>query len=132
VLRAAFDAADDRNCPLVVIRSFRPAISRWLADLLPVNRTPEEDAAERTHLQTQVEPWRAKYPDVPVETVLTYDSPAGALMAASRWAQLVVVGSRGHGVAGGTLLGSTGLQLLHHAVCPVLITHRGASPEESR
>jgi len=36
-------------------------------------------------------------------------------------ASLVVVGSRGHGSVAGTLLGSVGLQMVHHADCPVLI-----------
>ncbi|HWH00838.1 MAG TPA: universal stress protein, partial [Pilimelia sp.] len=42
----------------------------------------------------------------------------------------VVVGSRGHGGVAGSLLGSVGLQLLHHADCPVLIA-RDAGPTEA-
>lgn len=53
--------------------------------------------------------------------VLIHDSIAGALVEASQHAQLVVVGSRGHGVVAGALLGSAGLQLLQHADCPVYI-----------
>jgi nucleotide-binding universal stress UspA family protein len=132
VLRAAFEAAAERSCPLVVIRSFRPEMPIWLANLLPSHRTAAEDAAERTLLTEQVDPWRTKYPHVEVETVLTYDSPAGALVAASRWARLVVIGSRGHGIVGGTLLGSTSLQLLHRAESPVLIAHPSTALKESR
>jgi nucleotide-binding universal stress UspA family protein len=50
--------------------------------------------------------------------------PGGAaeiLVSASRRARLVVAGGRGHGPIVGTLLGSVGLALLHHAECPVLI-----------
>jgi nucleotide-binding universal stress UspA family protein len=71
-------------------------------------------------------PWREKYPDVPLEVLLTHHGIAGELVAASRRAQLVVVGSRGHGVIAGTMLGSTGLQLLHHADCPVHIVRAKA------
>lgn len=122
VLPTAFDAAAERACPLVVIRSFRREMPAWLANVLPVRRTPEQDAAARATLIEQVDPWRAKYPEVPVETVVTEDSAAGALVAASRWARLVVIGSRGHGVTGGTLVGATSLQLLDHAESPVLIS----------
>ncbi|MFG1990502.1 universal stress protein [Actinoplanes sp. NPDC048988] len=36
----------------------------------------------------------------------------------------IVVGNRGHGLLAGAFLGSTTLQLLHHAACPVLVTRR--------
>jgi nucleotide-binding universal stress UspA family protein len=117
VLQAAFEAAAERDGRLVAIRSFRPDVPLWLANVLPCNRSPEEDTAGRIRLAKQLEPWQAKHPDVPVETVLTYDSTAGALVAASRWSRLVVVEP-------GTHAAST-LQVLHHAECPVLIAHPG-------
>ena len=40
-------------------------------------------------------PRRDKYPDVPVEIVLTHDSAVFALVEVSRPAQLVVVGAAG-------------------------------------
>jgi nucleotide-binding universal stress UspA family protein len=43
---------------------------------------------------------------------------------------LLVVGSRGHGVALRVLLGSTADALLHHAHCPVLVVPRGAAATE--
>jgi len=82
---------------------------------------PEADQQESAKLQAQLAPWREKYPDVPVEAVLTHHGIAGELVEASHRAQLVVVGSRGDGAVTGTMLGSTGLQLLHHADCPVYI-----------
>ena len=75
----------------------------------------------RRELTAQVAPWCEKYPDVPVDCKVSQGSPGQVLTSQSRQAQLVVVGTRNRGRAGAMLLGSVGLQLLHHADYPVLI-----------
>jgi nucleotide-binding universal stress UspA family protein len=128
VLEAAFAAARDRGTGLLAIRSYLPVLPLY-HDRFPPDEiiSPEQDDMERARLGEQLGPWRVKFPDVAVEALLSHDSAAAVLNGVSRTAQLVVVGSRGHGVIAGTLLGSTGLQLLHHADCPVLIMRaRGA------
>jgi nucleotide-binding universal stress UspA family protein len=47
--------------------------------------------------------------------------PAPALLAASEGAELLVVGSRGHGEFVGMLLGSVAQHCVGHAVCPVVV-----------
>jgi nucleotide-binding universal stress UspA family protein len=84
-------------------------------------------AQEAEALANSVRPWREKYPDVKVETLVAQGSAARALVDVSSSAGLVVVGSHGHGAIAGTLLGSVGLQLLHHADCPVLIVRPGTT-----
>ncbi|SNY59159.1 universal stress protein [Paractinoplanes atraurantiacus] len=106
VLGTAFQSAADRACDLVVIHA----------------------AAEKARVEEQTAPWRPKYPRVPVEVRLTRADPGPALEQASAGAQLVVVGSRGRDYLRSVLLGSTGLHLLRHADCPVLI----ARPNEPR
>jgi nucleotide-binding universal stress UspA family protein len=50
--------------------------------------------------------------------------PATALVAAADGADLLVVGSRGHGDFGSILLGSVGMHCVHHSPCPVVVVHR--------
>jgi nucleotide-binding universal stress UspA family protein len=121
-LGTAFTAADEQHCPLTAVRTYLPVIPLWLSGVSPSTvDTPEQDADEQKRLEEQLAPWRAKFPEVPVETVVTHKSAAFALEQASRRARLVVVGHRGHGLLAGALLGSTTLQLLHHAACPVFV-----------
>jgi nucleotide-binding universal stress UspA family protein len=122
VLDAAFGAAATRRASLIVVRSYAPSIQLWVASVRPADiATPEQDAAARAVVEEQLVPWRGKFPGVPVEIRLTRQAIAPALAGATSEAQLVVVGSHGRGAIRGTLLGSTGLHLLHHAECPVLV-----------
>ncbi|MEU4424792.1 universal stress protein [Actinoplanes sp. NPDC024001] len=133
VLEAAFTAARARGTSLAVIRSFLPAVPPYWGHLPPAQvHIPEQDIPERARVTAQVAPWREKFPDVPVEILMSHDSAAALLVGVSHGAQLVVVGSRGHGVIAGTVLGSTGLQLLHHADCPVLIVRPHGNRDSRR
>jgi nucleotide-binding universal stress UspA family protein len=120
VLWTAFQAASDRGAAVVAVRAFLPA---WFGTGLEATRTSEQDAAELARVERMLEPWRQKFIDVPVTVAVSHGNPAAALLGASHRARLVVVGSRGRGALAGALLGSTGVQLLHHADCPVWIVH---------
>lgn len=122
VLCTAFEQAAARGTGLTVIRTYLPVLPLYLAGVAAADvSTAEQAAIERDRFERQLTPWREKFPDVAVEALLSQDSAAAVLNSVSHSAQLVVVGSRGHGTIAGTLLGSTGLQLLHHADCPVLL-----------
>lgn len=58
---------------------------------------------------------------VTVERVAIEGSPAASLIAEAERAELLVVGSRGHGRVHGLLLGSVSQQCVSHAPCPVAI-----------
>ena len=47
--------------------------------------------------------------------------PADVLVGLSAAADLLVVGSGGHGDIGSVLLGSVGMHCVHHASCPVVV-----------
>jgi nucleotide-binding universal stress UspA family protein len=63
-------------------------------------------------------------PDVVICPSVIEGNAADVLVRAARGADLLVVGSRGHGGFAGTLLGSVSQHCLHHAPGPVLVIRR--------
>jgi nucleotide-binding universal stress UspA family protein len=57
----------------------------------------------------------------PVRSLAVQGFPAQVLLNASVGADLLVLGSRGHGGFSGALLGSVGQHCVRHARCPVVI-----------
>jgi nucleotide-binding universal stress UspA family protein len=115
-LGLAFDAAAALGTHVVAIRAYVPPSPT----VLPLTAV---EADERAALEASLTGWQDKYPSVKLEALLAVGRAAKVLIGVSHTAQLVVVGSRGHGGFTGLLLGSVGQQLLHHAECPVLIAH---------
>jgi nucleotide-binding universal stress UspA family protein len=128
-LRIAFEAAAAQGAGVFAIRAYLPSappygpdVPRFIPDVPPFAEDPNERReAELATLAADVAPWEEKYPDVHVGCGAIEGHPAEVLAGLSTTARLVVVGNRGHGGFTGLLLGSVGLQLLHHAECPVLI-----------
>jgi nucleotide-binding universal stress UspA family protein len=82
------------------------------------------EALQWQELLNVLEPWTKLYPDVAVTYFVESEGPGKALLRHAADSQLVVVGSRGRTLLTGTLLGSTGLNLLHHCPSPVMLCHK--------
>ena len=123
-LSAAFAIADRLNAPLRAVRAYTtpPAASEvtipFLIDWEKVQ------AAQLAHLKDVVAHHEQRHPGVEVQYFVELAKPAHALLGHTEGAQLVVVGSRGHNRLASVVLGSTGLNLLHHSQIPVMICHR--------
>jgi len=122
-LAFAFDAAAARGVGLVAVHAWSPtAIDETLTPFMDWDAVAvEEDAL----LAERLAGWGEKYPQVAVRRAVVRDGAVRALAAASREAQLVVVGSRGRGNATGLLLGSVSHGVLHASHCPVAVVRPG-------
>ncbi len=78
-------------------------------------RAMAEDAVRRT---------AGDQPSVPVDISVVEGHPAATLLQAAQDADLLVVGSRGHGAFAGMLLGSVSSYCAQHAPCPIVIVRR--------
>ena len=67
--------------------------------------------------------------EVEVERRVVEGAPAAVLVEESWGADLLVVGSRGHGGFAQPLLGSVSQQCAHHAQCPVVIVRSRADTD---
>ncbi|KAB1139034.1 universal stress protein [Streptomyces luteolifulvus] len=82
--------------------------------------TDFEKQARETLLRT-VEEILGEHPGVAVDPQVVEGHPAAVLTEAARHADLLAVGSHGHGAFTGMLLGSVSYHCVQHATCPVLV-----------
>ena len=99
------------------------------AGLPPVGHTPEPLRSEVEHsryeiLDKAIQSACRDLPAIKVDRKVVYGHPAQALIDESRNADLLVVGSKGHGGFTGMMLGSVSTHCVHHASCPVTVVKR--------
>jgi nucleotide-binding universal stress UspA family protein len=86
------------------------------------------DSSERAAERIQADALRTVAAEgVDVIGQVVQGTPASALLDSASDADLLIVGSRGHGGFSGLLLGSVSTQVVHHARCPVLVIRPRAS-----
>jgi nucleotide-binding universal stress UspA family protein len=118
----AFAAASTRGVPLKAVMTWTDFLvdSPYDEARLAIDWQQVEEAEHRL-LAERMAGWQEKYPDVHVDRVVLRDRPVRALLKLAEDAQLLVVGSRGHGGFTGMLLGSTSQALVYHAPCPLAV-----------
>jgi nucleotide-binding universal stress UspA family protein len=124
-LEWAYDEAAHHGASLIVVTAWHPPT---LPMSPPYGSIPPEDYGGQPRLEalellerftSELVP---KDPAVDVRTsVEEGKNPAKVLIERSKEADLLVVGSRGHGGFVGMLLGSVSQHLVAHAECPVLV-----------
>jgi nucleotide-binding universal stress UspA family protein len=89
----------------------------------PVPAVPEMDLEgdARAALKETIEAVADTGEPVTIQTEVVEGPPALMLLRAAAHADLLVVGSRGHGAFAGMLLGSVSEHCVHHATCPVVV-----------
>jgi nucleotide-binding universal stress UspA family protein len=120
-LTTAFELADCLGVALTVVYAMSPRRLPGEIDIpMVVDWEAVEDEA-RQRLSERLAPIADRWPDVEVTHIAQIGSASRVILSQAQGAQLIVVGSRGRGGVASALLGSTGLNLLHHSPTPVVI-----------
>jgi nucleotide-binding universal stress UspA family protein len=91
----------------------------------PIDPEFDQERVCQTALSEHLKPVRDAHPGISIQAAAIEGHPAPLLVKASEGADLLVVGSRGHGEFIGVLLGSVSEHCVTNAHCPVVVLHDG-------
>ncbi|MGW4566182.1 universal stress protein [Streptomyces sp. NPDC004561] len=122
-LRFAFETAAARGATVRAVRawSLPPVFAYSPGSLRLLDDVGGLEPYEKRALAEALEPWRKRFPEVPVAEQVEMGSAAQVLLSLADRAQLMVVGRRAHRTAVGARIGSVAHGVLHHADCPVAV-----------
>ncbi|WP_338894488.1 universal stress protein [Streptomyces sp. TG1A-60] len=123
VLRFAFETAAARGAALRAVRAWTlpPLYTYSPGSLKLLDEAGGLEPYEKKALSAALEPWRKRFPDVPVTPYVEIGSAGQVLLSVAQRAQLMVVGRRARRRAVGARIGSVAHGVLHHARCPVAV-----------
>jgi nucleotide-binding universal stress UspA family protein len=122
-LEWAIDEARYRQAELRVVTVWNKAPLSWYPALLETaaGEVVAEESPERQAEALGAAAAKAAAGLNVVTKPVKDDSAASAILRAAREADLVILGSRGHGGFAGLHIGSVSTQVTGHAPCPVLV-----------
>jgi nucleotide-binding universal stress UspA family protein len=117
-----FDFAARHGCDLVAVH----AVTDRAVDVVTETAQWREirDEADKV-LAAAIAGHGDRHPDVKAHPVVSFESPAQALLNQAANAALLVVGSHGRGAVRRMLLGSVSHAVVYHAPCSVAVLRRG-------
>ncbi|MEV4611583.1 universal stress protein [Kitasatospora sp. NPDC049258] len=124
-LRWAVDQARGRGARIEALIAWQyPVATGWSVPLPPVAYLAD---TSRKVLDAAVAEAVGADGLVGIRAVVVEGGAASCLLDAARGADLLVVGSRGHGGFTGALLGSVSQHCVQHAPCPVVVVRHARS-----
>lgn len=121
-LRAAVDHARRHHRPLHVLHATAVGIVPW---------TPERLAKQRELTAGCVDRVRSLAPELEAGSSTVVDDQSAALVAASRTASVLVMGTGRLGRVGAVVMGATTGKVASHAHCPVMVVPDGWPPADA-
>ena len=124
----ALEEAALRGVPLQVVHAWQqPPHTSYGAWTPPAGLEDDlRDAAERL-VETALAGCPDSHPDLEVRARVVQEHPVPDAARAAKTAQLLVVGSHGHGAFPGMAFGSVTSAVLRGAECPVLVVPQSAA-----
>ncbi|MFG2352262.1 universal stress protein [Streptomyces sp. NPDC048521] len=122
-LRFAFETAAARGAAVRAVRAWTlpPVFAYSPGSLKLLDDAGGLEPYEKQALAEALQPWRERFPEVPVAEHIEMGSAGQVLLSVAGRAQLMVVGRRAHRTAVGARIGSVAHGVLHHADCPVAV-----------
>ena len=134
-LRFALSEAGLRDARVRAVRAWSiPPLTTGGVGMIPAYQVVRDELADvaAAELAQSVEDASSEAAGVEVELDVVQGDAAGALVERAAGADLLVVGSRGHGAVASTVLGSVSRACLHHAPCPVAVVDVAHHAEHAR
>ena len=128
VAKAGEIIATQPNADVVVVTAYQVPAPVISAPFIPTPVYSQEIVDELKHKAEQIAENASKgielgFPNAQVSSMVVMDEPGAAIISAAKdWdADMIVVGSHGHGFLGRMVLGSVSDFVVHNAPCSVLV-----------